>query len=117
MMQVKNDLRCLRQKTGEHASYFKHERATITKIDRRNLMPKRTMVSDYSFQTSETEQYHFFFPFVSFLVKGPYVIFSISNFTVTFQNFDILKFVKRLCTAFKTFHVKNICIMTSECIS
>ena len=67
-------------------------------------MPKR--------MRSRYEQYHFCVPSVSFLVKSPFVIISISSL-VTFQIFDVLMFVKRLCTAFKNFHVKNVCIMTS----
>ena len=39
-----------------------------------------------------------------------------SSSNIAFQNFDVLKFLKRLCTAFKNFHVKNACIMTSGCI-
>ena len=34
----------------------------------------------------------------------------------TIQNFDVHKFVKRLCTTFKNFYVKNVCIMISGCI-
>ena len=39
-------------------------------------MPRRTMVP---VRTPETEQYHFFVPSVSFLVKSSYVIFIIST--------------------------------------
>ena len=63
-----------------------------------------------SVRTPETEPYHFFVPSVSFLVKSPYVIFVIST------SRDVLKFVKRLCSACKNFHVKNVCTMTSGCI-
>ena len=72
-----------------------------------------------SLRTPEIEQHQFFVPSVSFLVKSPYVIFNISTsrspVMVRFKiYFDVLKFVKRLCTASKIFHVTNVFIMTSE---
>ena len=73
-----------------------------------------------SVRTPETEQYRIFVPSVSFLVKSPYVIFSIFNFTqssdIKFQNFDVLKIVNRLFTALKKFHVKNVSTLTPGCI-
>ena len=56
-----------------------------------------------------------FFSFEKSLCYFQYFNFTKSS-NVTFQNFDVLKFVKRLCTAFKNFHVKNVCIMTSGCV-
>ena len=72
-------------------------------------MLKRTTVLSVSMEP-ETEQYHFFVPSVPFLVKSPYVIFIISI------PHSPVKVVKRLCTAFKNFHVKNACTMASGCI-
>ena len=83
-------------------------------------MPKRTMVLDYGVASNARNRTvsFFFVQSVSFLVKNPCVILSISTsrspVMLHFQN--VLKFVKRLCTAFKDFHGKNICIMTSGCI-
>ena len=76
-----------------------------------------------SLRTSETEQFHCYVPSVpsvSFLVKSPYVIFNISTsrspVMLLFKILMFFKFVKRLYTAFKNFHVKHICIMKSGCI-
>ena len=64
-----------------------------------------------SLRTPEIEQDHFFLPYVSFLAKSPYVIFSTSTscspVMLRFKKIDILKFVNRLCTAFKNFYVKK----------
>ena len=66
-----------------------------------------------SLRTPETEQYHFFRSVCLFSCEKSLCYFQYFNFryssNVTFQHFDALKFVKRLCTAFKNFHVKNVC--------
>ena len=55
-------------------------KGTVTKIDSGNLMPKRTMAQDYGVASNARNRtVSFFVPSVSFLVKSPYVIFSISS--------------------------------------
>ena len=84
-------------------------------------MPKRTMVPDYGVAlTARNRTVSFFRSVCSFSCEKSLCYFQYFNFKyssiVTFKNFDVLKFVKRLCTAFKNFHIKNVCIMTSGCI-
>ena len=49
-----------------------------------------------------------------------FFFFSISTsrspVMLPFKIFYVLEFVNRLCTAFKNFRVKHVCIMTSGCI-
>ena len=84
-------------------------------------MSKRTMVPDYGVVSNARNRTVIFFRSVCFFsYEKSLCYFQYFNFTyssnVTFQKFDVLKFVKRLCTAFKNFHVKNVFIMTSGCI-
>ena len=84
-------------------------------------MPKQTMAPDYGVASNAKNLTVSFFRSVCFfsceksLFHFQYFNFKKSS-NVTFQNFDVHKFVKRLYTAFKNFHVKKVCIMTSGCI-
>ena len=84
-------------------------------------MSKRTMVPDYGVAVNARNRTVSIFLSVCFFsCEKSLCYFHYFNFTyssnVTFQNSDVLKFVKRLYSAFKNFHVKNVCIMTSACI-
>ena len=94
------------------------ESAMVIKIDRRNFIPKRTMVPDYGVafdarnRTVPIFRYVCFFSCEKSLHYFQYFNVTLSR-NVTFQNFDVLEFIKRLSRAFKNFHVTNVCIMTS----
>ena len=85
-------------------------------------MPKRKMILYYGVASNARNRTVSFFRSVCFFSCGKSLCyFHYFNFTQSsndsFQNCDVLKFVKRLCKACKNFHVKNVCIMTSACIS
>ena len=84
-------------------------------------MPKPTMVPGYGVASNARNRTVSFFRSVCFFsCEKSRCYFQYFNFmsssNVTFQNFDGLKFVKRLGTAFKNFHVKNVCMVTPGCI-
>ena len=76
-------------------------------------MPKQTMAPDYARVASNARNrtVSFFRSVCFFSCEKFLCYFQYFNFTkssnVTFQNFDVLKFVKRLCTALKNFHLKK----------
>ena len=84
-------------------------------------MSKRTMVPGYGVVSNAKNRTSSFIRSVClFSCEKSLCYFQYFNFTlssnVTFQNCDVLWFLKRLCTVFKNVHVKNVCIMTSGCI-
>ena len=84
-------------------------------------MPKRKMTPYYGVASNARNRTVSFFRSVCFFsCEKSLFYFQFFNFTrssnVLFQTFDVLKFVKRLYKAFKNFHVKNVCIMTSGSI-
>ena len=77
------------------------ESGTMTNSDKG--IPRKTMVPDYGVAPRS----------ISFFFR---CFFSCEkSHIVTFQNFAVLGFVKRLCRPFTSFHVKNICTWTSGC--
>ena len=72
------------------------ERTTVTKIERGNLISKRTMVPDFGDASNARNRTVSFFRsfWFFFLVKSPYAFFQYFSFTlssnVTFQKFDVL---------------------------
>ena len=61
--------------TGATAKVLRKQKSTEGILCQSELWP-RTIES---LRTPENEEYHFFVPSVSFLVKSPHVIFSIST--------------------------------------
>ena len=82
------------------------------------------MILDYGVAlNARSRAVSFFVPSVSFPVQSPLVLFSISNsrcpimlhFIFFYLPGFVIKIYKRLCRVFTNFHLKEFCILTSEC--